>query len=251
MREFAQTAEAIAQTTKKLEKVALLAEYLKRTPHEEAARAAVFFSGRPFAAWEEATLQVGGSLLWRTVAELAGRDEHQLGEAYRQHGDLGAVAAAVLPERASAPSGAPSLSTVEIQAIFRQIAAARRATRKAELVRQLLSEVSPLEAKYVVKIMTGDLRIGLKESLVEEAVAKAYDARLAQIQRANMLLGDIGEPEVGRPRAAGSGPNENVPSHWLHAGEPSRIGRGRFELFRKRLGGRQIRRHSSAGSLLG
>jgi DNA ligase-1 len=193
MREFAQTAEAIAQTTKKLEKVALLAEYLKRTPHEEAARAAVFFSGRPFAAWEEATLQVGGSLLWRTVAELAGRDEHQLGEAYRQHGDLGAVAAAVLPERASAPSGAPSLSTVEIQAIFRQIAAARRATRKAELVRQLLSEVSPLEAKYVVKIMTGDLRIGLKESLVEEAVAKAYDARLAQIQRANMLLGDIGE----------------------------------------------------------
>jgi ATP-dependent DNA ligase I len=192
MREFAQTAEGIARTTKKLEKVALLAEYLKRTPLEEAATAAVFFSGRPFAAWEEATLQVGGALLWRTVAELAGRDENQLGEAYREHGDLGAVAAAVLPERA-APSAASSPSTVRIQEVFRQISAARGAARKAELVRQLLSQLSPLEAKYVVKIMTGDLRIGLKESLVEEAVARACGARLAQVQRANMLLGDIGE----------------------------------------------------------
>jgi hypothetical protein len=57
----------------------------------------------------------------------------------------------------------------------------------------LLSEISPLEAKYVVKIMTGDLRIGLKESLVEEAIAKAFNGNLKQVQRANMLLGDIGE----------------------------------------------------------
>ncbi len=57
----------------------------------------------------------------------------------------------------------------------------------------MLSRVTPLEAKYIIKIMTGDLRIGLKESLVEEAIAAAYDVPLAQVQRANMLLGDIGE----------------------------------------------------------
>ncbi len=56
-----------------------------------------------------------------------------------------------------------------------------------------MSQASPLEAKYIVKIMTGDLRIGLKESLVEEAIAKAYGATLSEVQRANMLLGDIGE----------------------------------------------------------
>ena len=65
------------------------------------------------------------------------------------------------------------------------------------LVRDLLEQATPLEAKYIVKIMTGDLRIGLKESLVEEAIAKAYGGTLAraleQVQRANMLLGDIGE----------------------------------------------------------
>jgi len=73
MRTFAETAEKIAATTKKLEKTAFLAEYLKSETVEDAAVAAVFFSGRPFPAWEETTLQVGGTLLWRTVQELSGR----------------------------------------------------------------------------------------------------------------------------------------------------------------------------------
>ena len=60
-------------------------------------------------------------------------------------------------------------------------------------MRDLISRATPLEAKYIVKIMTGDLRIGLKESLVEDAIARAYGSTLAEVQRANMLLGDIGE----------------------------------------------------------
>src|SRR5579863_3952630 len=98
MRAFAETAERIAATTKKLEKTAILAEYFKSLQVEQAAVAAVFFSGRPFPAWEETTLQVGGTLLWRIVAGLSGRTQKDLTAAYREHGDLGAVAGAVLPE---------------------------------------------------------------------------------------------------------------------------------------------------------
>jgi DNA ligase 1 len=201
MRTFAETAGRIAATTKKLEKTAVLANYLKSIPVEDAAVAAVFFSGRPFPAWEETTLQVGGTMLWRIVAELSRRTEHELTAAYRKHGDLGAVAEAVLPEKSVSWSGGPALSEVEwgprppttVQHQFREISATRGPAAKGALVRKLLSEVSPLEAKYIVKIMTGDLRIGLKGSLVEEAIAKAYDAALVQVQRANMLLGDLGE----------------------------------------------------------
>ena len=85
------------------------------------------------------------------------------------------------------------LGVLEVEATFRQIAAARGPAAKAAIVRDLISRATPLEAKYIVKIMTGDLRIGLKESLVEEAIARAYGATLAEVQRANMLLGDIGE----------------------------------------------------------
>jgi DNA ligase 1 len=189
MRTFAETAEKIAATTKKLEKTALLAEYLKTAPLDEAAVAAVFFSGRPFPAWEETTLQVGGTQLWRTVQELSGKSEHEVTAAYRKLGDLGAVAGAVLSQPCSDGRPRPS----NIQLIFREIAAARGPAAKGILVRKLLSEVSPLEAKYIVKIMTGDLRIGLKESLVEEAIAKGFGESLKEVQRANMLLGDIGE----------------------------------------------------------
>ena len=189
MQRLAETCEQIASTTKKLEKTTIVADYLRSLPAHEGVVAAVFLSGRPFPVWEETTLQVGGSLLWQTVKELSNQSDHQLSASYRKHGDLGAVAGDVLPVRAAADS--PALS--EVQSIFRQIAAAHGPSAKGALVRDLLARSTPLEAKYLIKIMTGDLRIGLKESLVEEAIAKAYGSTLAQVQRANMLLGDIGE----------------------------------------------------------
>ncbi len=186
---FARTCDAIAATTKKLEKTALVAAYLRSSPLGEAAIAAIFLSGRPFPAYEEATLQVGGALLWRVIGELSGKTEHELSEIYRRHGDAGSVAAEALPAR---PESGLSLTLTEVQRAFYEIAAARGPAAKGALLRQLLERATPLEAKYIVKIISGDLRIGLKESLVEEAIARAFEAPLGAIERANMLLGDIG-----------------------------------------------------------
>ena len=188
MLHFAQTCDAIAATTKKLEKTAIVAAYLRSLPLGEAATAAIFLSGRPFPTYEEATLQVGGAQLWRAIAELSGKSEHELTEVYRKHGDAGSVAAEALPQRSES-----GLSLTEVQQSFSGIATARGPSAKAFLLRQLLERATPLEAKYIVKIISGDLRIGLKESLVEEAIARAFEAPLDQVKRANMLLGDLGE----------------------------------------------------------
>src|ERR1700687_4414393 len=192
MLNFAQTCDAIAATAKKLEKTALVATYLRsllRTkPPREAATAAIFLSGRPFPAYEEATLQVGGALLWRVIGELSGKSDHQLSEIYRRRGDDGSVAGEALP--AKPESG---LSLTEVQRGFSEIADPRGPAAKASLLRSVLERATPLEAKYIVKIISGDLRIGLKESLVEEAIARAFEAPLDHVKRANMLLGDLGE----------------------------------------------------------
>jgi DNA ligase-1 len=196
MQRLATAGEAIAGTSKKLLKTGIVADYLKSRTIDEAAVSAVFLSGRAFPAWEETTLQVGGRSLWRIVAELSGKNEAEVTAAYRRYGDLGSVAGELLPERAG-----QGLNVLEVERIFRQIAAARGAAAKTAIVRDLFARATPLEAKYIIKIMTGDLRIGLKESLVEEAIAKAYGGTLAgvrgagaleNVQRANMLLGDIG-----------------------------------------------------------
>jgi len=188
MRRLAEACEAIAGTTKKLLKTGIVADYLKSRTVDEAALSAVFLSGRPFPAWEETTLQVGGRSLWRVVADLSGRSETELTSAYRTHGDLGAVAGEVLPQ-----SAGQGVGVLEVGDTFRQVAAARGPAAKAALVRDLLMRATPLEAKYIIKIMTGDLRIGLKESLVEEAIARAFGVKANEVQRASMLLGDIGE----------------------------------------------------------
>jgi DNA ligase 1 len=185
---FARTCEQIAGTTKKLQKTAIVSDFLKSLTSDVAAISAIFLSGRPFPVWEETTLQIGGRSLWQLVADLSGRNEAEIDAAYRRYGDLGGVAQEVLPQRDT-----PELDVLDLEQAFRKIAAARGPSAKAALVRDLLTRATPLEAKYVVKIMTGDLRIGLKESLVEEAIAKAYGGPIADVQRANMLLGDIGE----------------------------------------------------------
>src|SRR5580704_11401763 len=129
MKKLAEICEAIAGTTKKLQKIALVADYLKSVEVNEAAVAAVFLSGRPFPVWEETTLQVGGRLLWRVVAELAGKEDSALTDAYRKLGDLGAVAGTVLatkPDR--------TLGVLEVETAFRQIAGARGPAAKNALV---------------------------------------------------------------------------------------------------------------------
>jgi len=189
MQAFAAVCEAVAATTKKTEKVGRVAEYFRSAP-PDASQAAVFLSGRPFPQWDERTLQAGGALLWRSVAELSGQSEAELSAVYRRYGDLGAAAEEVLRDVARARS---SLQLQDVANAFGQLAQTSGAAEKLRLVEDLLRRATALEAKYIIKIMSGDLRIGLRESLVEEAVAQAFDEKLSDVQRANMLLGDIGE----------------------------------------------------------
>ncbi|HEY0566135.1 MAG TPA: ATP-dependent DNA ligase [Terriglobales bacterium] len=190
MEQFAQLCEAVAATTKKMEKLRLISEYLGAQDVETAAIAAAFLSGRPFPATEETTLNVGGSLIWRAIGNIADISGDAVGRAYRKTGDTGAAAEILLSENER--SGA-ALTVPDVEAAYRAIAAARGTDAKERALEDLLRRATPLEAKYILKIITSELRIGSKEALVEEALAKAYGEDLAAVRRANMLLGDIGE----------------------------------------------------------
>jgi ATP-dependent DNA ligase I len=189
MLRFAQTCDAVAATTKKTEKIRLVSSLLQYLPVEDAARAAIFLTGRPFPRWDERVLGVGGMLLSRLVGELSAKSGATMSGVYRKHGDLGDMAEELLAGR----NETPGVSLAGVAAAFEQLAAARGQVEKTGLVRRLLAQARPAEVKYIVKIMTGDLRIGSRESLLEEAIAKAYERPIASVRRANMLLGDIGE----------------------------------------------------------
>jgi DNA ligase 1 len=187
MLRFAQLCESIAATSKKNEKVGLVADYLRTTPVDKSALAALFLCGRVFPLREERVLSIGFSIFLRAVAKIAHKDPADLAPVLRHHGDLGAGAEEILRDH----SVRSSLTLPQIAEAYASLAQQRGPTAKQALLEHTLQRLSALEAKYFIKIATGELRIGLKESLVEEAIAKAFDQTLPAVQRANMLLGDI------------------------------------------------------------
>src|SRR5579862_585626 len=187
MRRFAETCEAVGSISSKKEKVRLVSEYLKSLPLDDAARAAVFFCGRAFPRCAETVLAAGGAMIWEVVTHLADATPGGMDAVYRKHGDLGAMAEEMLASAAITAT----LSLADVASAFQKLAATRLPAAKRGVLQELLGRADALTAKYIIKIMTGDLRIGLKESLVEEAIAHAFDQPPDSVRRANMLTGDI------------------------------------------------------------
>jgi len=189
MRLFAQTADAIAGTTSKIQKITLLAAYLQTLNDDDLRAAAVFFTGRPFALTDARTLNVGWSALMNAVQQVSGASDEDIHQAYLDRGDLGEVAERLLQHT----SASGSLSPAEVQSRFVELVTISGSTNKLPVLLDLVRFLTPGEAKYVIKIVTGDLRIGLKENTVEEAIAKAFQRPPNDVRRANMILGDIGQ----------------------------------------------------------
>lgn len=192
---FGETAEALAATSKKLVKSALLGDYFQQLQDPDLARAARYFAGHQFAMSDARTTNVGGSMLAKSLSEALGVSLENLSPRYVRLGDAGEVAAEVVSEvrRISVP---PTITLVETESLLARLSATRGTLNKQRLLVATFARTNALEAKYLVKLLTGDLRIGLREGLVEDAIARAFGQPLAQVAQANMLLGDIGETAV-------------------------------------------------------
>src|SRR5581483_5683238 len=186
---FALTCSQICGTTRKTEKIRMLADYLRPLRGEPVAAAATWFTGRPFPANQNKVLQLGWAVLRDALCAVAEVPESALRHVYLQHSDLGETAFEILRDR----DREPSLTLMAVDRLFQQLHAARGPLAKRPLLTAALAQCSALEAKYLVKIITGDLRIGLKEGLVEEAVAAAFGFSSLEVRQANLLLGDIGD----------------------------------------------------------
>jgi DNA ligase 1 len=188
--QFAELCQRLAETGSKLEKRALMAEYLRALPVAEAGLAALYLAGVPFPETDGRALNVGGALLSRVLAQLSGAGQPEMHAAYLRHGDLGGAAQDLLQGR----KVAATLLLPDVAAVFEAIAKAGKPAVKQQITLGLLERATPLEAKYLVKIILGDMRTGIKVNLVEEAVAAAYSVPIGDVRRARMLNGNL--PEV-------------------------------------------------------
>ena len=161
---------------------------------EDAGRFCLYLAGQAFAEADPRKLNAGGALLSRAVKAVSGCSDAGLTAAYRRHGDLGAAAEEVWvscdPTSQKRDVGHPLL-LAEVEAAFAVMAGARTTAVRSAAVEGLLRRAGALEAKYLLKLMLGDMRIGVKQSLIEEAIAVAAGAEVVAVRHAVMLEADL------------------------------------------------------------
>ena len=191
MLEFARAGAAVGATSATLEKTRILAAYFRTLEEDDLRRAAVYMSGRAFPPSQRRTLGLGWSKLNKVVASVSARDEDELGDIFRKHSDFGNWAGEAL-EGSTAPE---EVALADVEATLEAIRTAR-GNAKARPLEAMLRRMHPEAARFFVKIIAGEMRIGLSEGLVEAAIAEAFGISITQVKRVHLVTGDIGETAV-------------------------------------------------------
>ncbi len=191
--------EQVVATTKRLEKMFLVGEFLAELPLEEVEAAALLLIGQPFPRASHRVLALSWAALYSVLKDLFKPSIEEIGSLFRESGDLGEVVRRLFLKSGQVTQTtlfASPLTIMEIYQTFTVIADVQGTgskRRKAVHLRSLFIRASPLEAKYLTKILLGDQRIGFSEGMLEGTIARAFNLPLQLVQRANMLTGDIGK----------------------------------------------------------
>ena len=191
MLDFARAGAAVGATSATLEKTRILGGYFRTLDEDDLKRAAVYMSGRAFPPSQRRTLGLGWSTLSKVVSSVSRRDEAELGEIFRKHSDLGDWAAEALD---GSTQPAP-VSLQDVEATLEAIRSAR-GNRKVAPLEAMVRLMDPESARFFIKIISGEMRIGLSEGLVEAAIAEAFGVPITQVKRVHLVTGDIGETAV-------------------------------------------------------
>lgn len=205
---FVEMCEKVRQTSSKNAKVSAIAEYLITLKDGDGkmsssgsdaslAAAVLFMSGTIFPRGSGLALNVGFNTIMQSLSEIARLESEEVQKIYLKHGDIGALAEYVVSKRQQSPLMAHQLLLPDLYDQLRKIADAAgpgSAKAKRKILTGLLVNSSPLEAKYLIKIVAGgELRVGVVEGLVELAIAKAFGRDLQAIRQAMLLSGDIAQ----------------------------------------------------------
>lgn len=195
---IAELCEKLEKLTRRIPMIDIVAEFLMGLEVGEIESAVSMILGRPLPKWSQQALNVSWATLSNIIMSVARVDQDTFLEVFSRTGDVGAATMEIFKNNRGVrqlPLYAKPLSITEVRKSFEAVAEAEgqgSREKKERIIEALLSYASPLEAKYLVKIMIGEMRTGFHEGLMEQAISKAFNIPLESVQTASMLLGDIG-----------------------------------------------------------
>lgn len=196
---LAQLLETVANTRKRLLIIDMVSDFLKSLENTEVEPAVSMILGRPLPKSQENNLNVSWTTLTEILQSTAKVSSEVFAQAFSQTGDVGSAAQAVFESSGANRQAALFKKELTIYDVRRTLQSIADATgpgaheKKERLTTSLLSQASPIEIKYLVKLLIGEMRTGLNEGLMQQAVSKAFEIPPATVQKATMTMGDIAE----------------------------------------------------------
>ena len=187
--------EALGATTKRLEKTDILADFLKKVEEDDLEKITLMALGSVFPSWSEEEQGIGDKLVMKAVGDAVGVSVDVVEDAIRDEGDIGAAAEKLYTKKAQMTFFSQPLTVKFVYNQLRKLATisgSRSTARKISNILELLSSASGKEAKYICRTILEELRIGVGEGIIRDAISQAFDVDKAVAERAHMLTNDLG-----------------------------------------------------------
>lgn len=197
---FTEICELVRNTSSKNKKVDIISAYLSSLDEESLYKAVLFLSGRIFSRGSPHLLNVGFRTIMQSLFEISDLNKDDVSTIHLEHGDLGRIAEYAISKKRTvtlfrfAGEQLDSLTLNDIYLQFKKIAdlsGPNSNNEKKNILKGLLIRCTPIESKYLIKIITNEMRIGSYEGLVEIAIAKAFDKSVESVREALLISGDI------------------------------------------------------------
>ena len=187
--------EALGATTKRLEKTDILADFFKNVDEEDLQKITLMALGRVFPSWSEDEQGIGDKLIMKAVGDVVGVTVDKVEDAVRDEGDIGAAAEKLYAKKSQMTFFSQPLTVNFVYTQLRKLATisgSRSTAKKISNILELLSSASALEAKYICRTILEELRIGVGEGIIRDAISQAFDVDKELAERAHMLTNDLG-----------------------------------------------------------
>jgi DNA ligase-1 len=199
-REFAEFCESIEKITSTLELTARISEFIRKIEDEQDLyNVVLFIMGRIYPTWDERELGVGVGLLYEALENVSGKKKERIEDLVRELGDLGLVSARLVGERSMLTLEFEELTIKRLREIFDEISGLTgegSRKRKILLLTGLYGQSTPLEAKYITRLIMNEMRLGVGEGIVRDAIARAFGVSEEIVERAYMITNDLGKVAV-------------------------------------------------------
>jgi len=193
---LASLGERLEKTSSRLQMRDMIAQFLRELASDELQPGVRLLLGQVFPEWDERTLNLSWRAVLKAITDLTEASAGEWRDVFDQAVDAGEAVRLLLERMGRTTPLSPSLSILEVYATLETIAEARgkgSRKQKEQLLKSLLPRANPLEAKYLVKDILREMRHGVSEGILLDAIAEASGAKQQTVSRANMFLGDLGE----------------------------------------------------------